>query len=178
LKFSPEEDAQLADLVRTYGDEDWVTISCLLPGRNARQCRERWHHYVCPTVSLAPFTPEEDARLLQKFAELGPKWKSIAVYFDSRTDITLKNRLLLLSRHRRRAESAIADVAGGRPLIPVPVLSAVADPQPPPAPPQSKGSSLAAAEIPWSDDEDPRQTFADSTELGGDYFCLGFQCLH
>jgi hypothetical protein len=155
LKFSPEEDAQLAELVRIYGEEDWATISSLLPGRNARQCRERWRHYVSPAVSHAPFTAEEDALLLQKFAELGPKWKAIAVFFTARTDITLKNRLLLLARHCRRAE-AVA------PALPIPPPQAVPDP----------------IEIPWSDEDDPRKTYTESTELGGDYFCLGFQCLH
>jgi hypothetical protein len=183
-KFSADEDAQLADLVRIYGDEDWPTISCLLAGRNARQCRERWRHYLCPTVSLAPFTPEEDALLIQKFYELGPKWKTIAAYFDSRTDITVKNRFLLLGRHRRRAETAIEEVAQSLPIRPpmrTPMLPTFAVPlprRPPPPPALESPKQPERDQIPWSDDDDPRKTYAESTELNGDYLCLGFDCLH
>jgi hypothetical protein len=75
-KFSADEDLQLTDLVAVHGDEDWITISCLIPGRNPRQCRERWRHYLSPTVSFTPFTRDEDALLRDKYAEAGPKWKS------------------------------------------------------------------------------------------------------
>jgi hypothetical protein len=135
-------------------------------------------------VSLAPFTPEEDALLVQKFTEFGPKWKAIAAFFDSRTDIILKNRLLLLGRHRRRAETAIEEVALS---LPMPVMHTtephtvvVPVPQaPPPRPPSLQFDRDSDDDhIPWSDDDDPRKTYAESTELGGDYLCLGFQCLH
>jgi hypothetical protein len=163
-KFTAEEDAQLSDLVRTYGDEDWFTIACLVPGRNPRQCRERWHHYLTPTVTSDPFTPDDDARLAQKFSEIGPKWKAIAAFFPGRTDINVKNRWLLLARRNRRAESANSEVAP-RPRIarslPMPILAPV--------------NSDARDDIPWSSDEEDAVLYRDSAhDLTGDYFCLNF----
>jgi hypothetical protein len=36
-KFPPDEDVQLTNLVAVHGGEDWIMISCLMPGRNPRQ---------------------------------------------------------------------------------------------------------------------------------------------
>jgi hypothetical protein len=164
-KFSPEEDLQLTDLVAVHGDEDWITISCLMPGRNPRQCRERWRHSLSPTVSLTPFTADEDALLRGKYAEMGPKWKAMAARFNARTDIMLKNRWLLLDRHQKRAETAplAVKLPDKRALI----LPAI-ERRPP--------VETEPTDIPWSDDEDARPQFAQSSELTGDYFCLNFAC--
>jgi hypothetical protein len=133
-KFSPDEDAQLTDLVAVHADEDWITISYLMPGRNLRQCRERWCYYLSPTVCLAPFTPDEDSLLRDKYAEMGPKWKAMAIHFHARTDIKLKNRWLLLERHYRRAETApLVIKAPDRPPMVLPAID-----RRPPAPIESE----------------------------------------
>jgi hypothetical protein len=170
-KFTTEEDAQLSELVRLHGEEDWMTISCLMPGRNPRQCRERWRHYLSPAVSLAPFAPDEDARLLHKYAELGPKWKAIAAFFEGRTDINVKNRWLLLGRHQRRAEAAADDVTAA----PRGLLRPVRVPEKQPVPPPPRKSLL---DIPWSDEDqhEEKAKYTESAELTGDYFCLSFAC--
>jgi hypothetical protein len=103
-KFSPEEDTQLMNLVRVHGAEDWMTIAYFMAGRNSRQYRERWRYSLSPSVLQTPFPPDEDARLLQKFAELGQNWKSITVSFEGRTDINVMSRWVLLTRDQRRTE--------------------------------------------------------------------------
>jgi hypothetical protein len=45
-RFRLEEDSALIDLVTRYGVHSWALISAQLPGRNARQCRDRWNHYL------------------------------------------------------------------------------------------------------------------------------------
>jgi hypothetical protein len=172
-KFTPEEDAQLTDLVKTYGDDDWVTIACLMPSRTPRQCRERWNHYLTPTISSTPFTREEDLLLLTKYRELGPKWKTIAASFQGRTDINIKNRWLLLSRRHRRAEAALDDIAAPRTKASSPLT----------IPMIQQTSAPPIVEIPWSSEDDEKEeesvgkTLADSAnELTGDYFCLNFAC--
>lgn len=168
-KFTTDEDAQLSELVRLHGEEDWMTISCLMPGRNPRQCRERWRHYLSPAVSLAPFTPHEDARLLRKYAELGPKWKAIAAFFEGRTDINVKNRWLLLGRRQRRADGATDNVGA----VPVGLPWPVQLPEE-----ESVRPKKSLLDIPWSDEDqhDEKAKYAESTELTGDYFCLSFAC--
>jgi hypothetical protein len=143
-----------------------------MPGRNPRQCRERWHHYLTPAVSSKPFTPEEDALLNAKYAELGPKWKQIAAVFEGRTDISIKNRWILLSRRQRRAEAGFDDAAHVLPR-PAPVLTLPVFNRP-----QQRPTPLQSQDIPWSsDEEDDRKSYAESAnDLSGDYFCLNFAC--
>ena len=82
--FTPEEDARLKELVAEKGDRQWNVIQGLMPGRNARQCRERWRNYLSPEVKNGPWTKEEDEipefvkELLQKY----PGYP--ALYIDSK----------------------------------------------------------------------------------------------
>ncbi|OHS94791.1 Myb-like DNA-binding domain containing protein [Tritrichomonas foetus] len=61
-------------------------------GRNSRQCRERWKHYLSSSRVKLPWTPEEDQLLYNKMEELGPKWTKISAFFFDRTDIQVKSR--------------------------------------------------------------------------------------
>jgi hypothetical protein len=56
--WSPEEDAELIDLVREHGPEKWVVIAQQLGTRSGKQCRERWHNHLDPSsqsLALSPF---------------------------------------------------------------------------------------------------------------------------
>ena len=66
-----------------------------MPGRNVRQCRERWKHYLSSEITKKlPFTEEEDRIIMQKYMELGPKWTKIARCVENRSDIQVKTRIL------------------------------------------------------------------------------------
>jgi hypothetical protein len=106
MKFTPEEDLLLNRFVIQSGRVNWNLACAVLPNRTARQCRERWMKYLCPTNSFEPFTSEEDTLLRQLFAQFGPKWTKISRSFKNRTDITLKNRWLLIMRRNRRAQES------------------------------------------------------------------------
>ena len=69
-KFDPSEDELLINLVGTHG-ENWKLISEFIPGRNPKQCRERWNLYLKPDINKSPFTEDEDRLLLEKVRELG-----------------------------------------------------------------------------------------------------------
>jgi hypothetical protein len=101
-KFSPSEDALLKGAVADFGVDDWRRIARLVPGRNARQCKERWENYLSPSIGNAPWTPEEEQLLLQRYSEIGPLWKRIASFFAARTDINVKSRWRLIQRRIRR----------------------------------------------------------------------------
>ena len=104
-KFTPEEDEKLKNLVKTYGTNDWKTISSLIPNRSQRQCRERWKNYLSPDVSNAPWTSEEDQLLEEKYKELGSQWSRISKFFNARTDIHVKNRWVTLSNKHKNIKS-------------------------------------------------------------------------
>ena len=91
-KFLPEEDQKLRELVSKFGENAWEEIVKLMPGRNIRQCRERWKHYLSSDKAKVPWTPEEDQLLYEKMEEYGPKWTKIATFFNNRTDIQVKTR--------------------------------------------------------------------------------------
>jgi hypothetical protein len=90
-KFFPEEDARLRRLVERHGTAAWEVIAAELPGRNVRQCRERWKHYLSSERSKAPWSDTEDRLLFEKMQSLGPKWTRLATFFPGRTDIDIKS---------------------------------------------------------------------------------------
>jgi hypothetical protein len=90
--FTPEEDALLAQIVAHQEFTTWICVAAQMLGRTARQCRDRWTNYLCPVNKNSPWTRTEDALLIQKFAELGPHWATIAKFFDGRSENNVKNR--------------------------------------------------------------------------------------
>jgi hypothetical protein len=101
-KFTASEDTQLRSLVGLFGYQDWYTISLRMPGRSARQCKERWLNYLKPTLNTAAWTLEEDTLLLEKQRECGSRWTQITKFFPNRTDGMVKNRFNQLQRRETR----------------------------------------------------------------------------
>lgn len=98
-KFTMEDDTILRALVATFGESSWILIAEHMPGRNSRQCRERWLNYLSPKLNRQKFTKEEDELLLAKVNEMGTKWVTISkTYFPNRTDQMVKNRYYILKR--------------------------------------------------------------------------------
>lgn len=97
-KFSMSEDAALQNLVKRYGDNDWVTIAKMLRTKNSRQCHDRWFYYLSPKLNHGPFTEEEDNKLIQLQQKYGQRWVKIAKHFAGRTDTQIKNRWNVIKR--------------------------------------------------------------------------------
>ena len=109
-KFTEREDNKLSDLVEEYGDKDWDFIASKMKGRNKRQCRERWHNYLSPSLNVSPWSPEEDALLIEKHGQCGPKWVRISKFFPNRTDTMIKNRFQMLKRQEQRRQRVDIDI--------------------------------------------------------------------
>ena len=104
-KFTIHEDERLLKLVQENGNKNWGMISKLMGTRNPRQCRERWNNYLNPELRKDKWSPEEDELLDEKYAEYGPKWNKIAKFFVHRSDNSIRNRWMMLERHRLKAKS-------------------------------------------------------------------------
>lgn len=91
-KFTPEEDEKLKELVNEIGLGKWEKIATLLPGRNGRQCRDRYRNYLSPGFFNGQWTQEEDDLLASKYFEIGPHWSQIVKSFPNRSANSLKNR--------------------------------------------------------------------------------------
>ena len=101
-KFTPEEDLKLINIVSSNCCFSWSQVALLMQTRNARQCRERWNNYLNPYLRNDPWSPEEDALLMQKHDEYGTQWRKISKFFNNRSDNALRNRYNLLKRHYDR----------------------------------------------------------------------------
>jgi hypothetical protein len=104
-KFEQQEDILLIAAVRSHGTADWSLIATAMPGRTARQCRERWNNYVNPSLNNEEWTDDEDALLLEKFREFGPKRHLIARYFKGRARNKIRNRIFAMQRREMRANT-------------------------------------------------------------------------
>jgi hypothetical protein len=90
--FTMKEDQLLQTSVEQFGTGDWESVSRQLPGRTARQCRERWFTYVSPDVNRTQWSSDEDALLFDLMQTHGPKWGAIVGFFCNRTQNNIKNR--------------------------------------------------------------------------------------
>jgi hypothetical protein len=111
-KFTPDEDELLRQLMTQYGQGDWALIAQHFPSRNARQCRDRWKHYLSPEVLTGNWSLADDQLLVEKVAELGTRWAAIAQLFPGRTDIGVKNHYISIMGKKAR-DSGDKSVVGG-----------------------------------------------------------------
>ena len=104
-KFTLEEDIKLKYLVSYFGVGNWKIIATAMETKNPRQCRERWRNYLSPNVKVNNWTTNEDFILVNKFAEIGPHWKTIAKFLRGRSPNSIRNRWKLLLKKSEKREN-------------------------------------------------------------------------
>ncbi|KAI1193639.1 Homeodomain-like protein [Nemania serpens] len=89
--WSQREDATLIRLVQQQGPLNWVKISDTLVSRSPKQCRERYHQNLKPSLNHEPISAEEGQLIEKLVNELGKRWAEIARRLNNRSDNAVKN---------------------------------------------------------------------------------------
>ena len=94
--WTDELDARLFELVKRFGQKNWIEVAKHIPGMINRQCRERYLNLKRKEGTRATvfkrWSPEEDTRLLGLYEKLGGKWSEITAQLEGRTPKQAKNR--------------------------------------------------------------------------------------
>lgn len=89
--WSSAEDDAIRECMKR-GVVRWADIAMHVPGRNGKQCRERWHNHLNPDIYKGTWTVEEDRMLDELHAEVGNRWCEIAKRLNNRSENDVKNR--------------------------------------------------------------------------------------
>ncbi|GMH78427.1 hypothetical protein TL16_g07798 [Triparma laevis f. inornata] len=85
-----------------HGTTKWSLVADELRSRSGKQCRERYHNHLDPTVKKGSWTKEEDELILSLQKEYGNAWAKITSFLPGRTDNAVKNRYWSATRSKAR----------------------------------------------------------------------------
>ena len=97
-QWTKDEDDLLRKAVNSFGDKNWDDIAKEVPGRNARQCKERYTNNLDPTICKEKWTEEEDKAIIDLVEKIGKRWTQISVTLCGRPANSIKNRWKALER--------------------------------------------------------------------------------
>jgi hypothetical protein len=108
--WTSDEDSILREIVSAglqTGDVkhtgSWAKVAIRIPGRTSKQCRERWFHYLDPSINRGPFIATEDQLILEQHRVHGNKWSKIAQCCANRTSEAIKTRCLGLLKWQNKS---------------------------------------------------------------------------
>lgn len=88
--WTPEEDQILREKRLQYGRK-WAKIAAHLPGRQGKQCRERYVNHLNPELKKGEWTDDEEAILIAMHQHHGNRWANISKQLPGRSDNDVKN---------------------------------------------------------------------------------------
>lgn len=104
-RFTPEDDSLIRKYCNKYTIKNAVKKLSSILERSERSIRERFTKFLA--LNCEPFTKEEDQTILEMQAQFGNKWKLIASYLHSRSDIQTRIRYKQLKKEIDFPENSI-----------------------------------------------------------------------
>lgn len=102
--FTHDEDRKLLFWIEKL-NYNWKKIALEMKDRSVRQCKERYYHYLSPSIKKGKWSNEEDELLFSAIEKHGKRWKIIERMFDGRTEIDIRNRYNVLMRKKKKENS-------------------------------------------------------------------------
>lgn len=96
------EDDLLLELMSTTKPKNWADVAQKIPGRTAKQCRERWSLNLDPSINRGAWTQAEDELLLKLHYKLGNRWAEIKRHLKGRTENGVKTRFKSIERAKAK----------------------------------------------------------------------------
>jgi hypothetical protein len=95
-RWNSKEDAKLTSAVKKHGN-NWLAVAALVPGRNNKDCRQRWATNLDPNIKrkMGKWTSDEDAKLTGAIEKHGDNWDTVAGLVPGRTKVQCRERWTL-----------------------------------------------------------------------------------
>lgn len=91
--WTAEEDKLLINWVKQNGSNEFFRCNDVIPGRNSKQCRERWFNVLNPKVFKGDWMLSEDYLVFKLYINFGGKWIKFVPFFNNmRAENSIKNR--------------------------------------------------------------------------------------
>ncbi|KAG0315683.1 hypothetical protein BGZ97_007944 [Linnemannia gamsii] len=91
--WTAAEEEILLEAVRGLSSENWHAVAQMVPGRNAKQCMQKWQTDLDPQINRLPWTEAEDEKLVEAYHRYGNSWQQIAKMVETRTWYQCYNRV-------------------------------------------------------------------------------------
>jgi len=105
--WTKDQDGQLANLVSSYGSDNWSTISVALnfgfPNqvKSPQQCCKRWREILEIENDRKEWTEEDELRMIIAHKKYKNRWASISESLKGRSNNTIKNKFYSVFRKVR-----------------------------------------------------------------------------
>jgi hypothetical protein len=90
--WTDEEDTILLSIVNKHGPKRWKFIASQIPGRNGKQCRERYLNHLDPSIKKSSWGSQEDDLIYESQSKFRNQWSRISKLLIGRTANAVKNR--------------------------------------------------------------------------------------
>ena len=109
--WTEQEDTRLLAGIFRFGLDSWKAVAEFVgSGRSQAQCSQRWNRGLDPSLSKAPWSPEEEKRLVELVAEYGEKsWKRVAMSLGNRSDVQCRYHFQQLQKHNEQEKLLAQD---------------------------------------------------------------------